>query len=517
VHNNFYFLRHLTETLGEKITNGVVSECFSQNKNELILRFEISQKSFFIKASLQTEFSCLSFPQEFNRARKNSVDLFESLIGQRVIALRQYHNERSFSIHFTEEWKLLFKMHGNKSNLVLFKNDSVKDLFRKKLTGDNSITLSSLDREIDWSFEHFLAHQQHPEKIYFTFGKVVWQYLNEKGFNQKNAEEKWNMIQDVINQLHQKKYYITELKGNIIFSLIEIGDVQKQFIDPIQAVNYFLPAFTTTDAFDKEKSNAISMLTNRLNGGLNYLVKTKQKLDQINNDDHYKRWADILMANLHAENVVQSSIQLSDFYNDNQLIDIKLKKDLSLQKNAELYYRKAKNHKLEIEYLEKAIAAKEEEVSNLQQSLSELNDASDLKTLRSKTQTLDLAKKNESAQGPLPYHEFEHNGFRIWVGRNAAANDQLTLKYSYKEDLWLHAKDVAGSHVIIKYQSGKKFPKDVVERAAQLAAYNSKRKNESLCPVIFTPKKFVRKRKGDPAGAVVVEREEVIMVEPSIG
>ncbi len=97
---------------------------------------------------------------------------------------------------------------------------------------------------------------------------------------------------------------------------------------------------------------------------------------------------------------------------------------------------------------------------------------------------------------------------------NAQRNDELTLKYAYKEDLWLHAKDVPGSHVIIKHQSGKNFPKDVIERAAQLAAYYSKRKTDTLCPVAVTPKKYVRKRKGDPAGMVVVEREEVVMVEP---
>ena len=116
----------------------------------------------------------------------------------------------------------------------------------------------------------------------------------------------------------------------------------------------------------------------------------------------------------------------------------------------------------------------------------------------------------------MPYHEFEYHGFKIWVGKNAVSNDQLTFKHSYKEDLWLHVRDVAGSHVIIKYQSGKPFPKNVIERAAQLAAYNSKRKNDSLCPVAYTPRKYVRKRKGDPAGAVIVEREEVIMVEPKL-
>jgi predicted ribosome quality control (RQC) complex YloA/Tae2 family protein len=123
--------------------------------------------------------------------------------------------------------------------------------------------------------------------------------------------------------------------------------------------------------------------------------------------------------------------------------------------------------------------------------------------------------KNNNVKAP-PYHTFEFKGFQIWVGKNAEANDELTLMHTYKEDLWLHAKDVAGSHVIIKHQSGKNFPKDVIERAAQLAAYNSKRKTESLCPVAVTPKKFVRKRKGDPAGMVVVEKEEVILVEPKL-
>jgi predicted ribosome quality control (RQC) complex YloA/Tae2 family protein len=80
--------------------------------------------------------------------------------------------------------------------------------------------------------------------------------------------------------------------------------------------------------------------------------------------------------------------------------------------------------------------------------------------------------------------------------------------------LWLHAKDVSGSHVIIKYQAGKNFPEPVIERAAGLAAFFSKLRTDSLCPVIVTPKKYVRKPKGLPEGAVVVDREKVLMVVP---
>ena len=74
---------------------------------------------------------------------------------------------------------------------------------------------------------------------------------------------------------------------------------------------------------------------------------------------------------------------------------------------------------------------------------------------------------------------------------------------------------MSGSHVLIKHQAGKVIPKPVIERAAKLAAWYSKRKSDTLCPVTVTPKKYVRKRKGDPAGAVVVERETVMLVEPA--
>jgi predicted ribosome quality control (RQC) complex YloA/Tae2 family protein len=151
----------------------------------------------------------------------------------------------------------------------------------------------------------------------------------------------------------------------------------------------------------------------------------------------------------------------------------------------------------------------------MEKQLDQVRKAESLKDLAEFTKTNPAKEKAKDAE-PLPYHEFIFKGYKIWVGRNAESNDILTLKLSYKEDLWLHAKDVSGSHVLIKHQAGKNFPKDVIERAAELAAYNSKRKNDSLCPVVVTPKKFVRKRKGDPAGAVVVEREEVVMVVPKL-
>jgi len=516
VHNNFFLFRKLTPYLENILQGAVVSECYSQNKDELILRFETKDGSFFIKANLQPVFSCLSFPQKCDRARKNSVDIFEGIGGQRVEAIRQFTNERSFSLQCTNEYTLLFKMHGVRSNVILFHQGMAEALFKNNLREDIDIAIDTIDREIDWSFENFVSHQLRLPSIYFTFGKVVWKYLDEKKFNTAGIEDQWTMVQDLLGNLNQPKYYITIVADKITLSLLPLGTVIRVHGDPMAALNDFASAYFQHDSLAREKVTALSALGRTLRMRENYFAKILEKKLALQTDHNYKTWADLIMANLHAIDSGAEHVTLGNFYDDNRLLQIKLNKRLSPVKNAEAYYAKSKNQQLEMLRLDNALIGKENEIGALREKLQKIEEVHDLRQLR--TIVSDIAemtppgKQTES----LPYHAFDYKGFRILVGRNAKSNDKLTLKHTYKEDLWLHAKDVAGSHVVIKYQAGKNFPKDVIERAAQLAAYNSKRKNESLCPVIFTPRKYVRKRKGDPAGAVVVEREEVILVAPKL-
>lgn len=516
MHNNFYFLRQLSPSLEKILVGSVVSECFSQHKEELIIRFEIKDQPFFIKASLDPSFSCLSFPKTFHRARKNSVDLFGAIVGTQVTGLRQFENERSFAILLTHNLALLFKMHGNRSNVILVEQEAPIDLFRKNVPGDLGQTLPELDRSIDWRYENFLSHHANLAACYFTFGKVLWKYLDENGFQKKTKEDQWQAIQGLLQKLEQPAYFIIETDNQLHLSLVPVGSVRQEFNDPMEAVTEFFYINTHQSVLVKEKQRAISTLQSSLHGSESFCRKTKAKLHEAENDNHFKTWADLLMANLHAIPPGAEKVVLPDFETQHPH-EIKLKKDLSPQKNAEAYYRKAKNHHIEISRLKSSISDKEEEIGKLRVHIKTLSAALELSDLRSKIKAAGLtgvAKKPVAVS--VPYHEFECKGYKIWVGKNAQANDELTFKYGYKEDLWLHAKDVAGSHVLIKYQAGKNFPKDVLERAASLAAYNSKRKTDTLCPVSYTPRKFVRKRKGDPAGMVVVEREEVMLVEPRL-
>lgn len=514
MHNNFFFLKELSNALHQKLVGFSLVSCFSQNKEELIIELNDLKKSFLIKASLQSGFCCLSFPSEFNRARKNSVDLFPSLILKKIIGVRQFQNERSFAIAFEDGKQLLFKMHGNRANIILFENDTATELFRNHLQSDLEIKLPELDRVIDWSKAKFLISQGRLQEVYFTFGKEIWNWLDDKGFAELDIDERWIHIEKVLKQLTNPDYYIVEFKGKLIFSLLPFGKIIKQIKEPLEAVTEFFSLYAISNAFNSEKFQALKQLHTQQNSCVNFISKNQQKLDELTNDTHYQVWADLIMANMSSIKLGVEFATVDNFYDDNKPISIKLKKDCTPQKNAEIYYRKGKNQQIEIQKLKDSIADKNRTMTKLDYQIKVLESVTDLKELRKVIGETDSAPKKEKQPKPSPYLEVEYKGFKIWIGRNAQSNDTLTLKHSFKEDLWLHAKDVAGSHVLIKHQSGKNFPKDVIERAAQLAAYHSKRKKESLCPVSVTSKKFVRKRKGDPAGAVVVEREEVILVEP---
>jgi predicted ribosome quality control (RQC) complex YloA/Tae2 family protein len=380
---------------------------------------------------------------------------------------------------------------------------------------DRQLEIDNLAREIDWSKEYFLAHRTHIFEKYFTLGREVQQYLLARQFDMLAPDQQWSEMQAVLALLHQPTYYLIDHNGKLVLSLLPFGEVRKQYTTAIEALNDFFLAYTQQDAFMREKARALQMAEEQIKQALGYVATSTARLSELESDTHWQQWADLLMANLHQVAAGTDRIRLSNFFDNGNAIEIPVKKEWSAQKNAEVYYRKSKNRVIEIQHLREAIAARLQTLEKAQALRLQLANANDLKTVRALGATLVRAQK-ERGPSSKPFHEFMFLGFQIRVGKDAVSNDELTLHHSHKEDLWLHAKDVAGSHVVIKHQAGKKFPKEVIERAAQLAAYNSKRKTETLCPVTVTPRKFVRKRKGDPPGAVVVEREEVILVEPRL-
>jgi predicted ribosome quality control (RQC) complex YloA/Tae2 family protein len=514
VHNNYFFLKQLTESLKSRISGFALGACFSQDKDELIFGLHKGQSEFWIKADLKSQFSCLSFPDRFTRARKNSIDLFPEIIDRIIVDIHQYRHERAFSFILDNNYLLLFKLFGNFSNILLYKEGQCINVFKHGAGDETRINLLKLDRSIeplsaDEEITIDLIKSRMP-----SFDKNILEYLDKNGLNALDElDTKHKLLGDILFLLNNPRYYIHTMDNRVKFSLIPDGPGSSQFSNPIEAINHFYLEHQKASVLTTEKSRIIRHLKALLKKTSNYVKKAAGKLDNLQSAGDYRQLGDIIMANIQRIPTGSSNVPLFDFYND-KTIEISLKSNLTPQKNAENYYRKAKNQKIEILSLEKNIRSKQEQASKLSGLIEIMEGVDDLKTLRQLAVKYDLVgSKKTQQQDPPRFKIYDHMGFQILVGRNAKNNDELTFKYGYKEDLWLHAKDVKGSHVLIKYQSGKHFPKPVITMAAQLAAFNSTNKNSDTCPVIYTPKKFVRKAKGMPAGTVIVEREEIIFVK----
>lgn len=504
--------------LNNRIRGYYLVSCFSQEKDELILVFSGNDHhEFFIRAHLRTVFSCISFPESFARSHKNTIDLLPVLEGRSVIETITYRFERLLQIRLSEGFDLIFKMFGSQSNILLFEDNKCIDQFKKNKKGDREFSLDAFKTEQDLSFERFRQYENTPRKFIPAFDKNVLEYLDRNNYDRLDINEKYKMICGFLTDLENPvTYYIID-KNNIPgFTLFKPDDGScSSYRDIKIALNQFYKTRIHQAQLLSEKKRIITSLSKAIEKAEKYIGSATMKLEEIRKHMNYKQIADNLMANLNSIPGGIEKVKITDLYSGKP-IEIKLKAGLSTQKNAELYYRKSKNQDIEINTLKSAIEAKKILIFELKKRLDEVQKIRDIRELRKNSLIAELKTTGNKKKQPSAFREFTFQGFRILVGKSSGNNDQLTFGEGYKEDLWMHARDVPGSHVLIKYQSGKVFPQPVIERAAELAAYFSKNRNNSLCPVIYTPRKFVRKRKGTPPGQVIVEKEEIIMVRPRL-
>ena len=193
------------------------------------------------------------------------------------------------------------------------------------------------------------------------------------------------------------------------------------------------------------------------------------------------------------------------------------------------WYKRAAKAERSVQQIEDRLAAATRELDETGRRLTEL-EALGTDSIQSLDAWLDFAAghgldarardttaiaQKRSVEERLPYWVFRYQDWEIRVGKNAADNDELTLRHSHLKDLWLHAQGVGGSHVVIR-SGGREVPKTIVEDAARIAAWCSKSKTSGTVAVHVTERRYVRKGRKAPAGTVKLDRAETVFVEPGI-
>ena len=248
----------------------------------------------------------------------------------------------------------------------------------------------------------------------------------------------------------------------------------------------------------------------------------EKELQETFDRERLRQLGDIVTANIHRIQKGQTILEAEDFYDEEmKIIQIPISNTLSPQQNAAKFYKDYTRMKNAEKELTRQLELGETELTYLLSVLDELNRAAseqELEEIRQELQQGGYVKadsgKKRIKQSKLPPMRFEStDGVPIYVGRNNRQNDELTFKMARKDDIWLHAQKVHGSHVIIAC-GGKSVPDDTVTQAAQLAAYYAEATGGQNIPVDVTPVKQVKKPPAGKPGMVIYHTYRTVIVNP---
>jgi len=252
--------------------------------------------------------------------------------------------------------------------------------------------------------------------------------------------------------------------------------------------------------------------------------------------EQYRKQADLIMAYAHQLRKGMDQLNARDLFDPQSeaFITIPLDPRLTPIQNAQSYYKKYTKAKRSKDIVRQRLEEAQRELTSLSLWLSRLEAEESLGALLEYADTLreegiiqpdeltpqaDCGPRASSAR--LPFKDIRRyvsvDGLEILVGKNDRGNDTLINKIARKDDLWLHAQDAAGSHVLVRNpQRLSQIPYSTILQAASLAAYFSKARNDTKVAVAYAFKKYVTKPKGAKPGLVVMSQKTTILVSPEI-
>jgi len=250
------------------------------------------------------------------------------------------------------------------------------------------------------------------------------------------------------------------------------------------------------------------------------VVKVDEDIAAADRFEEYRRYAELLKINLSSMKRGMDKIVLKDIYLDTGgEISIPLDPALSPAENADEYFKKYRKGKEGVALLERRGEVARQELANARRILSALENNYETASQQYRTEIEELlpqAVDRKETSPRLPYKPYTlATGITIFVGRDGTDNDSTTFGHAKPYELWFHASQCPGSHVVMKFpdKNFKPSKAEILETAA-IAAYHSKAKNSKTVPVIYTERRYVHKPRKAKPGLVTVEREKMVMVEP---
>ena len=326
----------------------------------------------------------------------------------------------------------------------------------------------------------------------------------------------------------ENKYTVLRTKDGLLkdFCFCDISQygnlmITKQFESPCEVLDYFYSQRDSVARMKQKAQDLFKLLMNTIDRISRRTANQRQELKECAEREKLKKCGDLIMSNLYRIEKGQGSVEVEDFYEpDCPIIKIKLDKRLNPSQNAQKYYREYRKLDTAEKKLTGLIKEGEEEllyIDSVFDSLTRATTEGEVAELRTELAEQGYVKlsriKGKPPKAMPPMKFISSNGYEILVGRNNKQNDKLTCKTADKTDIWLHTKEITGSHTIIRC-NGENPPESTILEAAIIAAYHSKGRNSSQVPVDFTLIKNVKKPTGAKPGMVIFTSNQTLYVTP---
>ncbi|HGI2859207.1 TPA: NFACT family protein [Streptococcus agalactiae] len=537
-----FFLHHLTNELQEQIEKGRIQKVNQPFDHELVLTIRNNRRNYKLLLSAHPVFGRIQ-TTEANFQNPQNPNTFTMIMrkylqGAVIETIQQIENDRILEIIVSNKNEigdhikatLVVEIMGKHSNIILIdKNEhkiieSIKHVgfsqnsYRTILPGSTYIAppktkaINPFDISDQTLFELLQTNDLSPKNLQQLF----------QGLGRDTALElshclKDNKLND-FRQFFSREYYPSLTEKS--FSAVQFSSSHETFQSLGQLLDYYYQEKAEKDRIAQQASDLIHRVQSELEKNIKKLAKQQDELLATENAEEFRQKGELLTTYLSMVPNNQDVVVLDNYYT-NQTIEISLDRALTPNQNAQRYFKKYQKLKEAVKHLKGIISDTENTITYLESVETSLNHASmeDINDIREELVETGFIKrrahdKQHKRKKPEQYLASDGKTI-IMVGRNNLQNDEVTFKMARKGELWFHAKDIPGSHVLIRDNLN---PSDEVKTdAAELAAYYSKARLSNLVQVDMIEAKKLNKPSGTKPGFVTYTGQKTLRVTPTQG
>lgn len=511
--------------------------------NKITKNTEVSLSIYFGKTELI--FSCNpSFPICYIADSKESVlentaglaaNMKKHLLNAMLTDIQQLRFDRILCFKFAKinelgeikNYSIYFEIMGKYSNFIFAdENDKIIDLLKRFSLEENRLRALFPGLKYEQPIiEEKISPLNITEDEFNKFKNENSLLKNIEGLGKLTVQNitDFNSFTQLLNAQSQPKIFLN--KGRIVLgSVLNILPKGKEYDDVLsfksfrEAINFYINSENLSSSFDTLKTQLLDNINKKVKKNMRILSLLEDEALEKQDFIKYKEQGDILAASIYTLKRGMTSLTTYDFYN-NKEISIPLDPQITPQENLEKLYKKYNK-------LKRGMEANKRRFIEINEELNYLNSIKLFIDNSSNTDNLKLIQEELISQGyiklqqkkgnrkkqikEIGYGVLEFEGFKILYGRNNIENDNLTFKVASKEDIWLHSKNIPGSHVIIK---ANEITEEMLLKGAEVAAYFSKSSTGDKISVDYTKKRYINKPKGSKPGFVTYENEKNILIE----